>query len=295
MKLAVVIVNYNSTPYLRRCLSDLYRYTREPDFRVIVVDNASSDEALDDLPQQYPRLELLRNPRNLGFAKACNQGVRCCSASYYLLLNPDCEVQEGAIDRCLQFLETAADAGIVGCRVENPDGTVQRACRRRIPRPKTAFYRLFGLSTLFPRHPAFSAYYVTDEQEADRPYPVEAVSGSFLMFRQAVLEETGGLDEDFFLYGEDLDFCYRVSQAGWRIYYHPGAAVTHYKRASSSRDPRNSLFHFYDAMRIFYEKHYGVHANPLERFLVLAGIEFLYRLRLVRGRLTGRYEVGSAN
>ncbi|GAB4254514.1 MAG: glycosyltransferase family 2 protein [Acidobacteriota bacterium] len=293
MKLAVVIVNYNSTDYLGRCLAALSRHTRVPDRRVIVVDNASTDSPVSRYLYRHPDLELLQNQENVGFARACNQGIRHTAAEFYLLLNPDCEVQPLAVDTCLAFLEETPDAGIVGCRVENPDGSLQRACRRRIPRPATAFYRLFGLTRLFPRNPKFAAYYV-DEEPSSAPYPVEAVSGSFLMFRRAILDDVAGLDEDFFLYGEDLDFCYRTALAGWRIYFHPGAAVTHYKRVSSSRNPRAGLFHFYDAMRIFYRKHYAPRANPLERFLVLTGIELLYRAKLLQAHLTGRWEVGSA-
>lgn len=293
MKLAVVIVNYNSTDYLGRCLAALSRHTEVPDRRIVVVDNASTDRPVTPYLTGHPDLELLQNVENVGFARACNQGLRHTRADFYLLLNPDCEVQPRAVDTCLEFLEQTPEAGIVGCRVENPDGSLQRACRRRIPRPSTAFYRLFGLSSLFPGNPKFTGYYVTEEESPD-PYPVEAVSGSFLMFRRAVLDDVGGLDEDFFLYGEDLDFCYRTALAGWRIYFHPGAAVTHYKRVSSSRNARASLFHFYDAMRIFYRKHYAPKAGPFERFFVLAGIEFHYRLKLLQAHVTGRWEVGSA-
>ncbi|RPJ57567.1 MAG: glycosyltransferase family 2 protein [Acidobacteria bacterium] len=292
-RLTVVIVAYNSENYLEECLESLYRQTAVPDLKVVVVDNASADRSIFPVLQaRFPDLGVLLNSENLGFATACNQGINCFPASSYLLLNPDCVVLNDAVGKCLKYLESRPEIGIVGCRVQNPDGSLQLACRRSIPRPSIAFYRLTGLSRLFSRSPRFGSYNYTflDDRQ---PHPVDAVSGSFLMFRSEVAEAIGLLDQTFFLYGEDLDFCYRARQAGWIAYYYPEAAVTHHKRKSSSRDPRVNNYHFYNAMKIFYRKHYAASAGSLKERAVFLGIDCLYSLALLRNRLFGRSDVGS--
>ncbi len=293
MKLAVVIVNYNSTDYLLRCLGSLFARTDESDFAVVVVDNASDDRDFEHLRASFPSVTLIQNQRNQGFSTGCNQGIRTLDADFYLLLNPDCVIGDAALDKSLRFLATHPQAGILGARVTNPDGTLQRACRRRIPRPSVAFYRLSGLSRLFPRSARFGSYNVADQDE-ERVQEVEAVSGSFLMFRKELLDDIGFLDETFFLYGEDLDFCYRAAQAGWKILYYPEARVTHFKRASSSRRPRESNFHFYNAMRLFYRKHFYDRAGSVEHACVLGGIQLLYLASRVRLFLTRSKAIGSS-
>jgi GT2 family glycosyltransferase len=293
VKLAVVTVNYNSTDYLVRCLDSVLARTREIDVAVVVVDNASDDQSFDHVRSAFPNVSFILNRENLGFATGCNQGIRALDADFYLLLNPDCVIQDAALDRSAQFLSSHPDVGVLGCRVNNPDGTLQRACRRRIPRPSVAFYRFTGLSTLFPHSPRFGAYNLGHE-DANGIHEVEAVSGSFLMFRRELIETVGYLDETFFMYGEDLDFCYRSVQAGWKIYYYPEAEVTHFKRASSSRRPRESNFHFYNAMRLFYRKHFYAGAGPIEHALVLGGIQTLYLVSRLRLLLSGSRAVGSS-
>ncbi len=292
-RLTVVIVAYNSEAYLDDCLESLYTQTAVPDLNVVVVDNASADRSIfRALQSRFADLSILFNSQNLGFAKACNQGIACFPADSYLLLNPDCVVLNNAVGKCLSFLESKPEIGILGCRVQNPDGSLQLACRRSIPRPSIAFYRFTGLSRLFPRSRRFGRYnytYLDDRQ----PHPVEAVSGSFLMFRSALTDSIGLLDETFFLYGEDLDFCYRATLTGWTVYYYPHAAVTHHKRKSSSQDPAVNNFHFYNAMKIFYRKHYRAGAGALKNRAVLLGIDCLYWLTLVRNRLFRRADVGS--
>lgn len=290
--LGIIIVNYNSTDFLARCLESIHGTISQTQFHVTVVDNASVDQNFDGIRNRYPKLDILQNDQNLGFSTACNRGVRNHPARFYLLLNPDCIVENEAIDKTVAFLESTPDAGIVGCRVNHPDGSLQLACRRSIPRPSVAFYRFSGLSLLFPRSRRFGAYNLSYLRE-DEISEVEAVSGSYLMFRDEILKTVGALDERFFLYGEDLDFCLRATQSGWKVYYFPEAQVTHFKRASSSREVRQSNYHFYKAMEIFYRKHFYSQANLLERFLVLGGIRLLHLTRLFRSGILGEKEVGS--
>jgi O-antigen biosynthesis protein len=291
MKLGIVIVNYNSKDYLAGCLQSIHRETRETPFEVAVVDNASLERDFRALRDAYPDVAFILNSENRGFSTACNQGLRALNADFYLLLNPDSVVVDGALDRSVRFLLDHPRAGIVGCRVTNPDGSLQLACRRRIPRPSTAFYRLSGLGFLFPRR--FGVYNLADVDDGE-PHEVEAVSGSFLLFRREVLETSGYLDESFFLYGEDLDFCYRALRRGWEVHYFPGARVTHFKRASSSTNIDAGNYHFYNAMRIFYRKHFAPQANPVERGLVLTGIQLLYWATSLRRLFPGKRGVGSA-
>lgn len=291
-ELTIVIVHYNTPDYLERCLQSIEAETRQVEWRVVLVDNASREQHFSPLMQRHPRLECLLNPVNLGFAAGCNRGIRHRPAPFYLLLNPDCVIQEGAIDRVFRFLQERPEAGIVGCRVNNPDGSLQLACRRSIPRPSTAFFRFSQLSRLFPRSRRLARYnlsFIDDHQT----HEVEAVSGSFLMFRHQLISQIGLLDESFFLYGEDLDFCYRALQKGWKIYYYPQARIVHHKRRSSSQNVSQSTYHFYQAMELFYRKHFSARASGLEKLVVVSGIRALYLASRLRQRLTGKREVGS--
>jgi GT2 family glycosyltransferase len=294
-RLAAVIVSYNSEGFLENCVASLRGDAPLPDLAIVIVDNASRDQGfVAQLCNHYPGLTVMLNQENLGFSKACNQGIRACPADYFLLINPDCVVRESALEKCLTYLEAHADVGIVGCRVENPDGSLQLACRRSIPRPSSAFYRLSGLGRLFPRSPRFGRYNYTylDERATAE---VEAVSGSFLMFRAKMAGEIGLLDEDFFLYGEDLDFCRRAGLKGWKVVYYPEATVTHHKRRSSSQNVAAANYHFYDAMKIFYRKHYGEESGVgrLKRRALFLAIDTLHLAARARNRLFGRSDVGS--
>lgn len=290
-RLTVVIVNYNSADFLESCVESVFRETRTVGVKVVIVDNASRDRDFSRIRIRFPELRFILNTQNRGFAAACNQGIHLEPAHFYLLLNPDTRVLEGAIDRTLEFLETHPEAGIAGCRVENSDGSLQMASRRSIPRPSSALYRFLGLSRVFPRSPTFARYNLTYLDESTT-HEVEAVSGSYLMLRHAVFAEVGGLDESFFLYGEDLDLCFRALQNGWKNYYFAGARILHYKRRSSSRDHRASAYHYYQAMEIFYRKHFHKEASTFKNLAVLLGIRLLYaRERLLHA--LGRGSVGS--
>ncbi len=291
-RIGIVIVNYNSTEYLKSCLRSIQSESTGPLPEVIVVDNSSRDFQSRQIEGLYPDLRVITNDRNLGFAVGCNQGLRLLSAKYYLLLNPDCEIQDHAIDRTLDFIDSNPKAGIVGCRVTNPDGTLQLACRRRIPHPSIAFFRLTGLDRIFPASRRFDSYNMSDLLE-DHSHEVEAVSGSFLMMRDQVYRETGGLDERFFLYGEDLDLCLRTAKEGWKLFYFSNARVIHHKRRSSSTESRAAIFHFYNAMELFYRKHFCSKASLPERVAVISGIRILSMFKRVSQTIWRHHEVGS--
>lgn len=282
-ELTIVIVNYNSKAFLEQCVRSIVARTQGISFEIVVVDNASRDRNFDLLKSQFPRTLVILNQENRGFAVACNQGIRAKPAPFYLLLNPDCVVGEEAITRTLGFLKSHKEAGIVGCRVLNQDGSLQRACRRSIPTPSVALSHFLGLDRLFARSSRRETYHLTS-RDSYQTYQVGAVSGSFLFLRQQLLDEIGGLDERYFLYGEDLDFCYRATLAGWKVYFFGGAEVTHYKRRSSSSDASGATFHFYNAMKLFYRKHFAA-KRRVSSWLVLGAINSLYCLDRLRQAL----------
>ncbi len=286
MQLSVIIVNYNSTADLLQCLSGIRRANQEDQIQVVVVDNASSDQSRLENELRCSSPVLLLNRHNEGFAKACNRGIRHATAPFFLLLNPDVIIHDNAIEKTLDYLRSRPQTGVVGCRILNPDGSLQLACQRSIPTVRNSIYRFLGLSRLFPRSREFGAYNLTSLDE-NKTQPVEAVSGSFLMFRRELTEKIGLLDEGFFLYGEDLDFCYRALQAGWLVEYYAGATVTHLKSRSSDQDTAVNTRHFFDAMKIFHAKHYAPRAHPLQTRLVLAGIDLAHAARRFRQKLGG--------
>lgn len=256
MDLSVVIVGYQSAAFLPRCLDALSAGTHRVAFEAIVVDNGSTDGTRALLERDYPGVLLLANEDNRGFARAVNQGAARALGRNILLLNPDTEIEDGALDESLAYLDAHPEVGIVGARVNNPDGSLQRACRRSIPTPMVSFFRLSGLGRLFHRHPAARAYNL-DDADPDVTMEVEAVSGSFLLVRREAFDATGGMDERYFLYGEDLDFCWAVRRAGWRVVYHPRAVVLHHKGASSRQASRRANREYHRSMVHFYRKHFA--------------------------------------
>ncbi len=255
VELSVVIVSYNVRDFLDQCLTSLERALRGIAAEVWVVDNASTDGSAAMVRRRYPWVQLVENHENVGFARANNQALKKASGRYVCLLNPDTLVQEDTFRVLLDFLRHHDDAGMVGCKVLNPDGTLQLACRRSYPTPWVAFTKLVGLSKLFPRSRLFGRYNLT-YLDPDKTHPVEAISGSFMLFRRELLEDVGYLDESYFMYGEDLDYCYRTRQAGWQIYYVPQTQVVHFKGESWKRSQLDRLRHFYQAMRLFVRRHF---------------------------------------
>lgn len=255
LDLSIIIVNYNVKDFLEQCLISVKKALTGMTSELIVVDNASSDGSTELLSEKFPDVKLIRNNRNLGFAKSCNQGLEMAQGNYLVLLNPDTIVQEDTFLKMLEFFKKHPDTGMLGCKILNPDGTLQLACRRSFPTPWIAFAKLSGLSYLFPKSKVFGKYNLT-YLDPDQSYEVEAISGSFMMIQKQVLEQVGGLDESFFLYGEDLDWCYRIREQGWKVRYFPETQIIHFKGESSKRAQLDNLRIFYDAMGRFAKKHF---------------------------------------
>ncbi|MCK5146587.1 glycosyltransferase [bacterium] len=270
-RISVIVVSYNVRAFLASALRTAEAALSSIDSEIIVVDNASTDGSVDMLHRQFPGIRVIISPENLGFAGANNLAIESADGDYIALVNPDTIIHKDAFHVCMNYLDSHSDTGMVGCKILNGDGTLQLACRRSFPTPWIALTKVLGLSALFPHSRRFGRYNLTylDENKIE---DVEAISGSFMFIRKKVLEQTGGLDDQFFMYGEDLDLCYRIHQAGWKITYLPQARIIHYKGQSAMQAGFKSLINFYEAMRLFVKKHFTRGWLWLPRWLIIAGI-----------------------
>jgi hypothetical protein len=292
---AVVVVAYNTRDHLRVCLSSLAdsdAASRGIALSVWVVDNASRDGSAAMVRDQFEHVQLVTNTRNVGYAAANNKALQASgfkplrdgpTPAYVLLLNPDTVVQSAAIGDMVHYAQQRPDVGVVGPKLVLEDGRLDLACRRSFPTPEVSFYRLVGLSRLFPSSRRFGRYNLT-YLDPDRPAEVDSVVGACMLVRGEAIHKVGLLDERFFMYGEDLDWCLRIKRAGWRVYYWPEAQVVHRKRASS-RSSARARYEFQRAMYLFYRKHYAAStARPLH-WLVMAGLAARGGPRLMREML----------
>ncbi|MBI4429526.1 MAG: glycosyltransferase [Ignavibacteriales bacterium] len=252
--ISVIIVNYNVRDFLYHALHSLYKASKRIRTEIIVVDNASDDGSVEMVRKRFPAVQLIPNKNNLGFAKANNIALKRARGKFLLLINPDTVVQEDTLSVMMNFFAEYPDAGLAGCKVLNPDGTFQLSCRRSFPTPWVALTKMTGLSKLFPRSSWFGKYNLTF-LNTEETYEVDAVSGSFMMLRREIYERVGGLDEAFFMYGEDLDWCYRIQSAGWKVYYVHSTKIIHYKGESTKRSGLDEIRTFYEAMHLFVRKH----------------------------------------
>jgi O-antigen biosynthesis protein len=254
--LSIIIVNYNVKEFLLNSLDSIRKAAGKIQLEIIVVDNASDDGSVEALREKYPDVILIDNKKNIGFGRANNQALEIAKGKYFLLLNPDTILREDTLKKMIEFFETHPDAGIAGCKVLNPDGSLQLACRRGFPGPWTSFTKVMGLSTLFPKSRLFAKYNLTYLDE-NQTYEVDAVSGAFMMMRKESYEKVGGFDKEFFMYGEDLDLCYRTQKAGFKVYYYHETEIIHYKGESTKRSRIDETTVFYDAMQLFVKKHFS--------------------------------------
>lgn len=269
MDLSVIIVNYNVRQFLENALVSVRRGLSGLEGEIFVVDNASDDGSAEMVRAKFPDVHLIENRENVGFSRANNMALPKAKGDLLLLINPDTIVPEDTFRVMMEFFKTHQDAGLAGCKILNPDGSFQLPCRRSFPTPWVAFTKISGLSALFPNSRLWGQYNLS-YLDPDRTYPVDAVSGSFMMLRREVYEAIGGLDESFFMYGEDLDWCYRVQQAGFKVYYVHSTSIIHFKGESTRRSNIDELKYFYGAMELFVEKHYR--GSAIARFFLKLGI-----------------------
>lgn len=254
--LSIIIVNYNVKEFLLNLLDSLQKASKNISYEIIVVDNNSNDKSIEAVNKKYPSIITIKNNSNLGFGVANNQALKIAKGKYLLLINPDTIVKENTLDVMLNFMKDNQEIGVAGCKVLNPNGTIQLACRRSFPKPWVSFTKIIGLSALFPKSKLFAKYNLTYLNE-NQSYEVDAISGSFMMLSRKAYEKVGGFDSDFFMYGEDLDLCYRIKQNGFKVFYLSDTEIIHYKGESTKRSSIDETKIFYDAMHLFVKKHFS--------------------------------------
>lgn len=295
--LAIIIVNYNTRELLSACLDSVFASHSRYPFQVILVDNRSTDGSAALVRSCYPQVELHESSYNGGYGYANNIALRALAgrpapppgpqppgeipptgdaglrfrADYVLFLNPDTVLPPHALETMVDFLEATPGAGVVGPRLEKPDGTLDLACRRAFPTPLNGLFKLTGLARLFPHHPRIARYNLTNLPE-DQLTEVDSVVGAFMLVRGPALGQAGLYDERFFMYGEDLDLAYRLKARGWQVFYNPAVTVLHIKGASSRKRSTRAIREFYRAMHIFYAKHYAARDGRAVSILVRLGI-----------------------
>ena len=220
MNLSIIIVSYNNKKLLKQTLDSIYDTIQKINYEIIIVDNNSMDGSIDLVKQNYRQIIIIENKKNLGFSCANNIGINQAKGRYMLLLNSDTVVTDNCFEKCIKYMDEHPDIGALGCKVVLSDGKLDPACKRSFPTPEVSFYRMTGLSWLFPKSKRFGRYNLTYLDE-DAIHEVDSLVGAFMMVRREGIEQVGLLDEDFFMYGEDIDWCYRIKQAGWKIVYYP--------------------------------------------------------------------------
>jgi GT2 family glycosyltransferase len=280
MDLSVIIVSYNVRHFLEQCLLSVRKASLNIACEVFVVDNNSADGSCSKVSSEFPEARLIMNRENKGFSAANNQALKLAAGRYILILNPDTIVEEDTFTRCIEFMESHNDAGIVGVKMIDGKGKYLPESKRGIPSPKTAFFKMMGFSRMFPSSERFNKYYLGNIDNT-KTAKVEILSGAFMFIRREAFLKTGFLDEEFFMHGEDIDYCYRVLQQGFNNYYFPGTSIIHYKGESTKKENLNVFIALHKAMIIFVRKHFrnGEFHNfifPIQLAIILrAGLSLL--------------------
>ncbi len=271
---SVIIVNYNSGDKLALCVGSIFETNTHTE--VVIVDNASADNSLTEIYSRFPddpRIKLILNQRNLGFAVACNQGARLAEGEYLLFLNPDCELQENATAIMISCLIDYPDAGMAGGQILNSDGSEQVGGRRAVPTPWRTFVRVFRLSFLSKRYPELFADYNLNQQPLpDHPIEVEVISGACMLVPRKIYEQVGGLDENYFLHCEDIDWCMSFRQKGWKVMFVPDAKISHLQGACSRSSPVFVEWYKHKGMLRFYRKYFRHQYPGVLMWLVAFGV-----------------------
>ncbi len=286
--ISIVIVNYNVKAFLQQCLYSVEKACKDIENEVFVVDNNSVDDSIDMLKQNFPSIKLIANTENMGFAFACNQAIKLSSGKYILLLNPDTVIREDSISQCINFMNKKPEAGALGVKMINGDGKFLPESKRSLPTAKSAFYKMFGFSALFPKSPIFGKYQLQYLDE-NQIHEVEVLSGAFMFIRKEVLDKIGLLDEQFFMYGEDIDLSYRILLANYKNYYFPTTTIIHYKGESTKKASFKYVKIFYNAMLIFANKHYKGRKQFLFRLLIRLAIYLRAIIALVKRFFSATY------
>lgn len=277
MDLSVVIVNYQTFELTKNTINSIFKYEYPFEYEILVVDNASSDDSLARLKEYFKdNVTFIASKDNNGFAAGNNQALRIAKGKYVLLLNSDTIVWENALENIYGYMEKHVDVGASGCRVILENGDLDKACKRSFPNVKNSFFRLFHI----PANSKDNDYNL-DSLPDDEIYEIDCLTGAFMFMRADALKDAGLLDETFFMYGEDIDLCYRIKQDNWKIFYFGEAKITHFKGASSKKQKSKLIYEFYRAMYIYYKKHHANSTSFFVNFIVYLGIVCLCILKLI--------------
>jgi O-antigen biosynthesis protein len=286
MLLSIVIVNYNVKYFIEQCLHSVKKAIEGIETEVFVVDNNSVDGSCNHIRERFPWVKLIDNQENVGFSKANNQAIRLSKGKYVLLLNPDTVVEEDTFSKCIQFMDKHPDAGSLGVKMIDGRGHYLPESKRALPTPRVAFYKIFGLSSLFPKSRIFGKYHL-GYLDKDQVHEVDILAGAFMFLRMETLEKVGLLDEDYFMYGEDIDLSYRITKGGYKNYYYPETTIIHYKGESTKKGSLNYVVVFYNAMIIFATKHFASKRARAYSMIIHMAIYLRAALSLIR-RFTKR-------
>ena len=280
MKLSVIIVSYNVRYFLEQCLQSVEKAAKHVSIEIILIDNASIDGSYQMVLKQFPEITAIKNENNVGFAKANNIGISHSTGEYILLLNPDTVIEEYTFKKIIDFMDDHQDAGGLGVQMVDGNGQFLPESKRGLPTPLVAFYKIFGLSALFPKSKIFGKYHL-GYLNKNEIHKVAILSGAFMLLRRSALEKTGLLDERFFMYGEDIDLSYRLLLAGYNNYYFPKTRIIHYKGESTKKSSINYVVVFYRAMVIFAKKHFSKKRAKVLQYLIQIAILFRASIALL--------------
>jgi len=273
MKLSIVIVNYNVSYFLEQCLFSVEKAIAGIECEVWVVDNASVDTSVAMVKDKFPWVKLIESKENLGFSKGNNLAIEKCLGQYILLLNPDTVVEEDTFSKCIQYMDQHPDAGGLGVKMLDGNGHYLPESKRGLPTPEVSFYKITGLTSLFPKSERFAKYYL-GHLSSNETHPIDVLSGAYMFLRKSVLDKIGWLDETFFMYGEDIDLSYRITKGGYKNIYFPKTRIIHYKGESTKKGSINYVMMFYQAMIIFANKHFSTKNAKLYQSVINLAIYF---------------------
>lgn len=268
---STIIVNYNTKELLRNAINSVVSNSHGLETEIIVVDNKSTDDSIVMLKENYPNVKVIQNNENLGFPKANNIGIKQSTGRYVLLLNSDTEIIGDCLQKCINYMDSHTYIGVLGCKLVLANGELDHACKRGFPTPEASLWYMLKMYKLFPGNKQFGQYKMNHLSD-DEINEVDSLTGAFMLLRREVIGEVGLLDEQFFMYGEDLDWCFRIKKAGWKVVYYPEALTIHYKGGSSKKKRYKTIYEFHRAMYLFYNKHYLKEYNTLITLLVYIGI-----------------------
>lgn len=281
MDLSIVIVNYNTKDLLKQTIESVINNTKGIEYEIWVVDNSSKDGSVEMVQEEFKDVKLIASKENLGFPKGNNVAIKKATGRYILLLNSDTKVIGDNLQNCVAYMDKHKDIGALGCKVELPDGTLDHACKRGFPTPEASLYYFLKLNKIMKNRKKYGAY-TAEYLGEDEVGEVDALMGAFMMIPRTVVDKVGMLDEEFFMYGEDIDWCYRIKEAGYKIMYYPKEKIIHFKGSSSKKKKAKTTYEFHRAMILFYRKHYNDKYNIFIKILVYIGVALRMILSMIK-------------